>query len=135
MSKVIKNGTIVTHDRTYKADVLVENGVIAEIGPDLKGDETLDASGCYVMPGGIDPHTHLEMPFMGTYSSDDYESGTRAALHGGTTMVIDDEYLRESLINPLKHIAEGYTPIMPSYEPVLKDEDIEHLIAYIKTLK
>lgn len=89
MSKVIKNGTIVTHDRTYKADVLVENGVIAEIGPDLKGDETLDASGCYVMPGGIDPHTHLEMPFMGTYSTDDFDSGTRAALAGGTTMVVD----------------------------------------------
>jgi dihydropyrimidinase len=49
----------------------------------------LDATGCYVMPGGIDPHTHLEMPFMGTYSSDDFESGTRAALAGGTTMVVD----------------------------------------------
>jgi dihydropyrimidinase len=49
----------------------------------------LDATGCYVMPGGIDPHVHLEMPFMGTYSSDDFESGTRAALAGGTTMVVD----------------------------------------------
>ena len=49
----------------------------------------LDATGCYVMPGGIDPHTHLEMPFMGTYSADDFESGTRAALAGGTTMVVD----------------------------------------------
>jgi Dihydroorotase and related cyclic amidohydrolases len=89
MTTVIKNGTIVTHDRTYSADVLVENGVIAEIGPDLAGDEVLDATGCYVMPGGIDPHTHLEMPFMGTYSTDDFESGTRAALSGGTTMVVD----------------------------------------------
>ncbi|WP_323764867.1 dihydropyrimidinase [Marinovum sp.] len=89
MTKVIKNGTIVTHDRTYKADVAVENGQITEIGPDLKGDETLDATGCYVMPGGIDPHTHLEMPFMGTYSTDDFDSGTRAALAGGTTMVVD----------------------------------------------
>ncbi len=89
MSTVIKGGTIVTADLTYKADVAVENGVITEIGPDLKGDETLDATGCYVMPGGIDPHTHLEMPFMGTYSSDDFESGTRAALAGGTTMVVD----------------------------------------------
>ncbi len=53
------------------------------------GDEMLDATGCYVMPGGIDPHTHLEMPFMGTYSADDFESGTRAALSGGTTMVVD----------------------------------------------
>jgi dihydroorotase-like cyclic amidohydrolase len=56
---------------------------------DLTGDEELDATGCYVMPGGIDPHVHLEMPFMGTYSSDDFESGTRAALSGGTTMVVD----------------------------------------------
>jgi len=89
MTTVIKNGTIVTADLTYTADILIENGRIAEIGPDLKGDEVLDATGCYVMPGGIDPHTHLEMPFMGTYSSDDFESGTRAALAGGTTMVVD----------------------------------------------
>ncbi len=89
MTTVIKNGTIVTADLTYTADILIENGKIAEIGPDLTGDETLDATGCYVMPGGIDPHTHLEMPFMGTYSSDDFESGTRAALAGGTTMVVD----------------------------------------------
>jgi dihydropyrimidinase len=89
MSTVIKNGTIVTADLTYKADVLVESGKITAIGPRLKGDRVLDATGCYVMPGGIDPHTHLEMPFMGTYSSDDFESGTRAALSGGTTMVVD----------------------------------------------
>lgn len=89
MSKVIKNGTIVTADRTYKADVLIENGVIAKIGENLSGDESFDATGCYVMPGGIDPHTHLEMPFMGTYSADDFESGTRAGLAGGTTMVVD----------------------------------------------
>jgi dihydropyrimidinase len=89
MSTVIKNGTVVTADLTYKADVLIENGKIVEIGQGLKGDETLDATGCYVMPGGIDPHTHLEMPFMGTYSTDDFESGTRAALSGGTTMVVD----------------------------------------------
>lgn len=86
---VIKNGTVVTADLTYKADVLIEGGVITEIGDGLKGDKELDATGCYVMPGGIDPHTHLEMPFMGTYSSDDFESGTRAALAGGTTMVVD----------------------------------------------
>ena len=89
MSTVIKGGTIVTADLTYKADVKVEGGKIVEIGQNLSGSEVLDASGCYVMPGGIDPHTHLEMPFMGTYSSDDFESGTRAALAGGTTMVVD----------------------------------------------
>ncbi|MER8527834.1 dihydropyrimidinase [Mesorhizobium sp. M0814] len=89
MSKVIKNGTIVTADRTWKADVLFKHGKIIGIGSDLHGDHEFDASGCYVMPGGIDPHTHLEMPFMGTYSADDFESGTRAALAGGTTMVVD----------------------------------------------
>ncbi|WP_102107133.1 dihydropyrimidinase [Oceaniglobus roseus] len=89
MSTVIKNGTVVTADLTYKADVRIKNGVIDAIGEGLTGDEKLDATGCYIMPGGIDPHTHLEMPFMGTYSSDDFESGTRAALAGGTTMVVD----------------------------------------------
>jgi dihydropyrimidinase len=88
-SKIIKNGTVVTADLTYKADVRIEGGKITEIGPNLSGGEMLDATGCYVMPGGIDPHTHLEMPFMGTYSTDDFESGTRAALSGGTTMVVD----------------------------------------------
>jgi len=101
---VIKGGTVVTADLTYVADVLVEGGKIIEIGKGLKGDETLDATGCYVMPGGIDPHTHLEMPFMGTYSSDDFESGTRAALAGGTTMVVDFALPNqgESLLDALK---------------------------------
>lgn len=89
MSTVIKNGTIVTADLTYAGDVRIEGGRIAAIGPDLTADTTLDASGAYVMPGGIDPHTHLEMPFMGTYSADDFDSGTRAALAGGTTMLVD----------------------------------------------
>ena len=88
-SVVIKGGTVVTADLSYEAEVRIEGGVITEIGKGLKGDKVLDASGCYVMPGGIDPHTHLEMPFMGTYSADDFESGTRAALAGGTTMVVD----------------------------------------------
>ncbi|MFN3498038.1 MAG: amidohydrolase family protein, partial [Pannonibacter indicus] len=88
-STVIKGGTVVTADLTYEADVKVEGGRIIEIGKNLSGDTVLDATGCYVMPGGIDPHTHLEMPFMGTYSADDFDSGTRAALAGGTTMVVD----------------------------------------------
>ncbi|AXS41727.1 dihydropyrimidinase [Breoghania sp. L-A4] len=103
MATVIKGGTVVTADLTYEADVKIEGGKIIEIGPNLSGDEVLDATGCYVMPGGIDPHTHLEMPFMGTYSSDNFESGTRAALSGGTTMVVDfalpapDQSLLEAL--------------------------------------
>ncbi|MEL7228771.1 MAG: dihydropyrimidinase [Pseudomonadota bacterium] len=89
MTTTIKNGTVVTADLSYKADVQIEDGIITAIGPNLSGGEELDATGCYIMPGGIDPHTHLEMPFMGTYSTDDFDSGTRAALSGGTTMVVD----------------------------------------------
>jgi dihydropyrimidinase len=88
-SKVIKGGTIVAADRTYKADILIEGETIAEIGNNLKGDVSIDADGAYVMPGGIDPHTHLEMPFMGTTAAETWESGTFAALSGGTTMVVD----------------------------------------------
>ena len=89
MSKVIKGGTIVTADYSHDADILVEGETITAIGADLAGDEVIDAAGCYVMPGGIDPHTHLEMPFMGTSSADNYESGTSAAVSGGTTTVVD----------------------------------------------
>ena len=89
MSKVIKNGTVVTHDLTYKADILIEGSKISEIGQNLSGDTELDATDCYVMPGGIDPHTHLEMPFMGTTAAETFESGTFAAAAGGTTMLVD----------------------------------------------
>ena len=89
MTKVIKGGTIVTADRTYEADILIEGEKIAEIGQNLKGDETIDASEAYVIPGGIDPHTHLEMPFMGTTAAETFESGTFAAAAGGTTMLVD----------------------------------------------
>ena len=89
MSKVIRGGTIVTADRSYEADILIEGGKIADIGHNLKGDETVDASDALVIPGGIDPHTHLEMPFMGTTAAETFESGTFAAASGGTTMLVD----------------------------------------------
>ncbi|WP_298903843.1 dihydropyrimidinase [uncultured Psychroserpens sp.] len=91
MSILIKNGRVVTASETYIADVYTEDEKIVAIGKDLnyKADKVIDATNKLVFPGGIDPHVHLDMPFMGTYSSDDYETGTRAALHGGTTMVID----------------------------------------------
>jgi dihydropyrimidinase len=89
MSKVIKGGTIVTADRSWQADVLIEGETIAAIGPNLSGDEVIDASDAYVIPGGIDPHTHLEMPFMGTTAHETFESGTNAAAAGGTTMLVD----------------------------------------------
>src|SRR4029077_12654823 len=78
------------HDHSRRADVLIVDGEIAAIGPDLErpaGTEVIDAGGCYVLPGGIDPHTHLELSFMGSVSADDFEWGTKAALTGGTTMV------------------------------------------------
>ncbi|QNG59007.1 dihydropyrimidinase [Metabacillus idriensis] len=91
MKKLIKNGTIVTAADTYKADILVDGEQIAVIGCNLseEGAEIIDANGCYVFPGGIDPHTHLDMPFGGTVTKDDFESGTMAAAFGGTTTVID----------------------------------------------
>jgi len=91
MKKIIKNGTIVTAADTFMADVLIENEVISQIGANLADAdaEVIDASGCYVFPGGIDPHTHLDMPFGGTTTKDDYETGTIAAAFGGTTTVID----------------------------------------------
>jgi dihydropyrimidinase len=91
MSILIKNGNIVTATDNYVADIFIEGETISAIGKNLsvKADKEIDASGKLVFPGGIDPHVHLSMPFMGTYSSDTYETGTRAALHGGTTMLID----------------------------------------------
>ncbi len=91
MSILIKNGRIVTASDDYIADIYIEGETIAAIGLNLEhqADEIIDATGKIVFPGAIDPHVHLEMPFMGTFSSDTYETGTLAALHGGTTMVID----------------------------------------------
>lgn len=91
MSILIKNGRIITATDDYVADIFIEGETISAIGKNLNvtADEVIDASGKLVMPGGIDPHVHLDMPFMGTYSSDNYETGTRAALFGGTTTVID----------------------------------------------
>jgi len=91
MSILIKNGRVITASEDYTADIFIEKEKISAIGKDLKydADEVIDASGKLIFPGGIDPHVHLDMPFMGTFSSDNYETGTLAALHGGTTMVID----------------------------------------------
>jgi dihydropyrimidinase len=89
---VIRNGTVVTATDTYPSDVGIVGGRIAAIGTDLpteNADKLIDASGTYLMPGGIDVHTHLDMPFGGTMSADDFESGTVAAAHGGTTTLID----------------------------------------------
>lgn len=92
MSLLIRGGTVVNHDHSRRADVLIEGDTIVAVGAAIDaptGAEMIDAGGAYVIPGGIDPHTHLEMPFMGTVTADDFESGTKAALTGGTTMVVD----------------------------------------------
>jgi len=91
MSILIKNGRIITAVDDYMGDVFIENETITHIGKslDMEADEILDASGKYLFPGGLDPHTHLDMPFGGTVSADDFETGTRAAAHGGTTTLVD----------------------------------------------
>ncbi len=91
MSVLIKNGRIITAADDYTADIFITGETIAAIGRNLSvsAEQVIDAKGLLVMPGGVDPHVHLDMPFMGTFSSDTHETGTRAALFGGTTTVID----------------------------------------------
>jgi dihydropyrimidinase len=98
MAILLRGGTVVTHEMTYKADVLCEDGKITKIGEDLSVNdvsvegtdvEIVDVSEKLIMPGGIDPHTHMQLPFMGTVAADDFASGTAAALAGGTTTIID----------------------------------------------
>src|SRR5512144_468010 len=94
MRTLITNGTIVTADASYAADVLIDGETIAQIGHDLAAtglttDETIDAAGRWVIPGAIDVHTHMELPFGGTFAKDTFETGTRAAAFGGTTSIVD----------------------------------------------
>ncbi len=106
MAILIRGGTVVTADDERRADVLVEGETIAAVGPDLPvpaGAEVIDAGGAYVIPGGIDPHTHMELPFMGTVASEDFFTGTTAAACGGTTMAIDFV-----IPNPGQSLLEAY---------------------------
>src|SRR5260221_2639230 len=94
MSLLISNGRIITASDDYVADVYCENGTITAIGKDLpshryQADRTIDASGQYVIPGGIDVHTHLDMPFGGAASTDDFETGAIAGALGATTSLVD----------------------------------------------
>lgn len=88
---LIKNGAVVTATDHYEADIYIEGEKVHTIGKnlDLPADRTIDATGRLVFPGGIDCHTHMELPFMGTHSSDTFETGTLAGLHGGTTTIVD----------------------------------------------
>jgi len=106
MSVLIRGGTVVTADNTFRADVLCADGKISEIGEGLDapaGSEVVDAGGQFVMPGGIDPHTHMQLPFMGTVASEDFYSGTAAGLAGGTTMIIDFV-----IPNPQQHLMDAF---------------------------
>ena len=91
MKTVIRNGRIVTAVDDYHADILIEDGTVAMIARSIEAeaDRVIDAKGRLVIPGGIDPHTHMELPFGGTSASDDFDTGTVAAAHGGTTTIID----------------------------------------------
>ena len=88
---LLRGGKLVTADETREAELLIENGLIAAIGEHLPENdaEIIDVSGKLVMPGGVDPHVHLDLPMFGTVSSDDHYSGTKAAAFGGTTTLID----------------------------------------------
>jgi dihydropyrimidinase len=92
LNTLIRNGTVVTAERTFSADVLIEGQSIREVRAGIPlntAERVIEAAGLLVMPGGIDVHTHLDMPFGGTTSSDDFETGTRAAAIGGTTTIVD----------------------------------------------
>ena len=92
MKALVKNGTIVTAVDRNDADILVEDGTVSAIGRSLpaeSADRIYDATGKLVLPGGVDVHTHMEMPFGGTVSADDFETGTTAAAWGGTTTIVD----------------------------------------------
>lgn len=105
MSLLIRNGLILNASDMYRGDVFIEGDTVTTIGTNLTmpADRVIDAKGNYVLPGGIDVHTHLDMPFGGTTSADDFESGTIAAAHGGTTSIVDfaiqyrGQTLREAL--------------------------------------
>ena len=90
MRKIIRGGTVVNAAGTSRADVLIDGETIAGVGAFENVDaEVIDATGCFVLPGAIDNHTHMSMPFGGTHSSDDYDTGTQAAAAGGTTCIVD----------------------------------------------
>ena len=138
MRTLIKNGRVITAVDDYKADVLIDGETVSVIGArlEMEADRVLDASGKLVIPGGIDPHTHMELPFGGTQASDDFFTGTRAAAHGGTTTIIDfavqykGQALREGLDN-WHAKAEGKAAIDYGFHLIttdLEDERVPELL-------
>src|SRR5499426_52404 len=137
MKTLIKNGQIITATDNYKADIFIDGETITTIGVklDMEANVKIDASGKLVIPGGIDPHTHMELPFGGTTASDDFTTGTIAAAHGGTTSIIDFavQYKGQSLIEGIDNWhkkAEGKTAIDYGFHLItteLEDKQIEEL--------
>jgi len=138
MKTLIRNGRIITAVDDYKADVLIEGETVSVIGAklEMEADRVLDAAGKLVIPGGIDPHTHMELPFGGTQASDDFLTGTRAAAHGGTTTIIDFavQYKGQSLTEGLDNWhakAEGKAAIDYGFHLIttdLEDERVPELL-------
>ena len=138
MSVLFKGGTIVNATGRYVADVFADGDKIKAIGTDLDNpaDEVVDAKGLYILPGAIDPHTHISMPFMGTYAQDDYQSGTIAAACGGVTCVVDFDLQQkgESLLQAIerkKALAEGKAVVDYSLHPAIMDPRPE-VVAEVK---
>lgn len=141
MRTLVKGGTIVNADATTTADVLIDGERIALIGADLEveADRTVDASGKWVIPGAIDVHTHMELPFGGTFAKDTFETGTRAAAFGGTTTIIDfavqakGQSLREGL-DAWHAKAEGKATIDYGFHMIMSDvtdaslAEMDHLV-------
>ena len=131
MRTLFANGTIVTADGSYRGDVLVDGETIVQIGLDLvaagvTADEVIDAAGKYIVPGGIDIHTHMKLPFGGTFAKDDFETGTRAAAFGGTTTIVDfavqsrGQALRQGL-DAWHALAEGMAVVDYGFHMIMSD--------------
>ncbi|MCU1506980.1 MAG: hydA [Microbacteriaceae bacterium] len=150
MKTLIKNGTVVNSTGTASADVLIDGEAIAAVlapgstllGFDLESnvDSVIDATGKYVIPGGIDAHTHMEMPFGGTSASDTFETGTRAAAHGGTTSIVDFvvQYAGENVIDQFQlwhEKARGNCAIDYGFHQILSDVQDSSLTAMDELLK
>jgi dihydropyrimidinase len=124
MKILIKNGIVISSYGSTAADVLIQDGLIARTGPGLvegDADRIIDARGKFILPGGIDPHVHMHLPVAGDYSSDDFLTGSRAALYGGTTAMIDfvTPVRGESLTSALekrKKEAEVYFAVSPYHD-------------------
>jgi dihydropyrimidinase len=135
MKTIIRNGTIVTDTLQYLADILIENGLISRIAENLPAEpdamQEIDAKGCYVFPGGIDPHVHMHLPTPAGYSADDFSTGSLAALIGGTTTLIDfvtpkrGQSIIEALEQRKKEASGALTDYMFHVSPVEFNKNTE----------